>query len=194
MKENQPQEGGDSSQERKGDWPVEGESQFPVFEAVPSKSGRGRRRRGGGLRGRERREKSSVGKRETSASRGGVDPTESLKGSSKGSRSSSVPPLEGRAKVNSWSEAGERFQVFEAVPGSRRESRSDSGRGRAARLEPINGPVDSTNGPPTEGTWPQTGNATFPVYPAVPAVDEADGAVKGFQVFEAVPGKDERSN
>ena len=165
-----------------------------MFEAVPSKSGRGRRRRGGGLRGRERREKSSVGKRETSASRGGVDPTESLKGSSKGSRSSSVPPLEGRAKVNSWSEAGERFQVFEAVPGSRRESRSDSGRGRAARLEPINGPVDSTNGPPTEGTWPQTGNATFPVYPAVPAVDEADGAVKGFQVFEAVPGKDERSN
>ena len=166
-----------------------------MFEAVPSKSGRGRRRRGGGLRGRERREKSSVGKRETSASRGGVDPTESLKGSSssKGSRSSSVPPLEGRAKVNSWSEAGERFQVFEAVPGSRRESRSDSGRGRAARLEPINGPVDSTNGP-TEGTWPQTGNATFPVYPAVPAVDEADGAVKGFQVFEAVPGKDERSN
>ena len=92
--------------------------------------------------------------------------------------------------MNSWAEAGERFQVFEAVPGTRRESRSDSGRGRAARLEPL----DSTNTGPTEGTWPQPGNATFPVYPAVPAVDEADGAVKGFQVFEAVPGKDERSN
>ena len=141
-----------------------------------------------------------MGRRETSASQGRVDPAESLNGSrsSKGSRSSSVPPLEGRSKVNSWAEAGDKFEVFDAVPGKvpgRRESRSDSGRGRAARLQPINGPImDSSNGP-TEGTWPQPGNPTFPVYPAVPAVDhEADGAVQGFQVFEAVPGKDERGN
>ena len=100
--------------------------------------------------------------------------------------------------MNSWAEAGDKFQVFEAVPG-RRESRSDSGgRGRAARLEPMVG------GGGGDGSWPQPGNSTFPVYPAVPAVDEAiigdpgideaDAAVKGFQVFEAVPGKDERSN
>ena len=40
---------------REGEWPAEGDTRFPVFEAVPTKSGKGRRRRGGGLRGRERR-------------------------------------------------------------------------------------------------------------------------------------------
>ena len=186
MKENQPQEG----EEGEGGWPVEGDSRFPVFDAVPSQSRRGNRRRrgGGGLRGRER-QGGSVGKREASANQGG-EPAESLKGSgqssSKGSRrSSSVPPLEGRAKANSWAEAGDKFQVFEAVPG-RRQSRSDSGRGRAARLEPMVG---------GEGVWPQPGNPTFPVYPAVPGVEEGGGAaLKGFQVFEAVPGKEEPSN
>ena len=49
MKDTQAQDDGN----REGEWPAEGDTRFPVFEAVPSKSGRGRRRRGG-LRGRER--------------------------------------------------------------------------------------------------------------------------------------------
>ena len=141
----------------------------------------------------------------------------SSKGSSSG-RSSSVPPLQ-RQPVDPWAEAGDKFQVFEtiiitliaiavvivivivfiivkdeklqvfeAVPGrDRRESRSDSsGRGRSARLEPMVG-VEGGGG---DGTWPQPGNPTFPVYPAVPQVNQAPPGQPGFQVFEAVPGKD----
>ena len=46
MKDTQAQD--DSN--RAGERPAEGDTRFPVFEAVPSKSGRGRRRRTGGQR------------------------------------------------------------------------------------------------------------------------------------------------
>ena len=48
MKDTQAQDDGN----REGEWPAEGDTKFPVFEAVPSKSGRGRgrRRRTGGQR------------------------------------------------------------------------------------------------------------------------------------------------
>ena len=157
-----------------------------------------------------------MGRREISANQaGGGDEKDggagrSSKGSSSG-RSSSVPPLQ-RPSVDPWAEAGDKFQVFEtiiiiitliallvvivkdeklqvfeAVPGrSRWESRSDSSRGRSARLEPMVG-VEGGGG---DGTWPQPGNPTFPVYPAVPQVNQAAPGQPGFQVFEAVPGKD----
>ena len=55
----------------------------------------------------------------------------------------------------------EKLQVFEAVPGrDRRDSRSDSSRGRSARLEPMVG-VEGGGG---DGTWPQPGNPTFPQF------------------------------
>ena len=41
-----------------------------------------------------------------------------------------------------------------------------------------------------DGTWPQPGNPTFPVYPAILQVNQAPPGQPGFQVFEAVPGKD----
>ena len=156
------------------------------------------------------------GEREISANQaGGGDEKDggagrSSKGSSSG-RSSSVPPLQ-RQPVDPWAEAGDKFQVFEtiiiiitliailvvivkdeklqvfeAVPRrDRRESRSDSSRGRSARLEPMVG-VEGGGG---DGTWPQPGNPTFLVYPAVPQVNQAPPGQPGFQVFEAVPGKD----
>ena len=170
---------------------------------------------GGGLAGRERRE-GSMGRREISANQaGGGDEKDggagrSSKGSSSG-RSSSVPPLQ-RQPVDPWAEAGDKFQVFEtiiiiitliallvvivkdeklqvfeAVPGrDRRESRSNSSRGRSARLEPM----VEVKGGGGDGTWPQPGNPTFLVYPAVPQVNQAPPGQPGFQVFEAVPGKD----
>ena len=100
---------------REGEWPAEGDTRFPVFEAVPSKSGRGRRRRGG-LRGRERRE-GSVGRRETSDNQtggGGDEKDEGAGRSSKESsngRSSSVPPLQ-RPPVDPWAEAPALWQLF----------------------------------------------------------------------------------
>merc|ERR1719166_694642 len=107
-----------------------------------------------------------MGRREISANQaGGGDEKDggagrSSKGSSSG-RSSSVPPLQ-RPPVDPWAEAGDKFQVFEAVPGrDRQESRSNSSRGRSARLEPMVG-VEGGGG---DGTWPQPGNLTFPVYP-----------------------------
>ena len=158
-----------------------------------------------------------MGRRETSDNQTGRGGDEkdggaglSSKGSSSG-RSSSVPPLQ-RPPADPWAEAGDKFQVFEtiiiiitliailvvivkdeklqvfeAVPGrDRRESRSDSSRGRSARLEPMVG-VERGGG---DGTWPQPGNPTFLVYPAVPQVNQAPPGQPGFQVFEAVPGKD----
>ena len=105
MKDTQAQD--DSN--REGEWPAEGDTRFPVFEAVPSKSGRGRRRRGGGL-GAER------GEREISPNQaGGGDEKDggtgrSSKGSSSG-RSSSVPPLQ-RQPVDPWAEAPALWQLF----------------------------------------------------------------------------------
>ena len=155
-----------------------------------------------------------MGRRETSENQtgGGDEKDGGAGGSSKGSssgRSSSVPPLQ-RPPTDPWAEAGDKFQVFEAiiitliaiavvivkdeklqvfeaVPGrDRRESRSNSSRGRSARLEPMVG-VEGGGG---DGTWPQPGNPTFLVYPAVPQVNQAPPGQPGFQVFEAVPGKD----